>query len=118
MQSFLCYETKIVGSETGIPMYENRRNPDKDTIIRTTYDCEKGKTVSQESALCDGKGKKIGKYNRVQSQNINSLDPEEVIKENTVIERIFIGKDGKEITFKSVIEDTGRGIFKRKDYQN
>lgn len=118
MRRYLGYETIIVGSETGIPMYENRRNPDKDTIIRTTNDYENGKTVSQESALCDSKGKKIGKYNRIQSQNINSLDLEEAIKENTVIERIFIGKDGKEITFKSVIEDTGRGVFKRKDYQN
>ena len=118
MQRYLGYETIIVGSETGIPMYENRRNPDKDTIIRTSYDYENGKTISQESALCNSKGKKIGKYNRVQRQNINSLDPEEAIKENTVIERTFIGKDGKEITYKSVIEDTGRGVFKRKDYQN
>ncbi len=115
---YLSYEKIIVGSETGFPMYENRRNPDKDTIIKTSYDYENEKTVSQESALCDSKGKKVGKYHRVQTQNIFSLDIEEAIRENTVIERTFIGKDGKEITFKLVIEDTGRGILKRKDYQN
>lgn len=118
IEKYLGYETIIVGSETGFPMYEKRRSPDKDTIIRTSYDYENGKTVSQESALCDSKGKKIGKYSRVETQNINSLDTEEAIKENTVIERTFIGKDGKEIVFKSVIENTNRGLFKRKDYQN
>lgn len=116
---YLAYSKGIIGvTHEGLQLYGDKREPEKDTIITKTLDFENGETVSQESALCDTKGKKIGTYSQVQKQNIASFDSEEAKKRSTVIERKFVGKDGNEVIFKSVIENTGNGIHKRKDYQN
>lgn len=112
----LAYEKVPVASESGIPIMQYRRNPARDMISETRCDLENGQTSSLTRTICDEKGNAIGKFRRVDSEpNVDSSEPQ---RTSTTIERTFTKKDGTQISYKSIIECNGDGIYKRIDFEN
>lgn len=119
MEKTLAYDDVYYASESGFPVKAKKRNPEKDHTYNIVRDFEKGETTTIDRPVLDSKGNILGRYNLSKTRSTHKFD-EEFFHEDTIIERKCKDKDGKEIIFKSEIEDNSYsfGLVKRKDYIN
>ena len=114
----LAYDDVTETTSSGIVVQTKKRNPEKDVTYKETIDYENGTVITTERPILDANGHVKGNYSISEKSNTQFAADFEAEK-TTIIESKCIGKEGNQLSLKSVITHKKGAYYDiREDYLN